>query len=609
MSAVKFDNKFNFHVNVRTEKDFVEFHLNHDHNYAASEQPVNNESEQEVKVEVDKDEVPDVEETAENNETVGKHIAWVSDISMHVDNGSFEQRNKNDTNDTMLDKVNDCVKIKEERTDIVSNPTTLYSRSSLLENAGICMRIKEETMTDEANDISLDTNFNHVNNDLLENVKDEDTNGDHLETSSDVQKGRELLTVKEEKCEDDACAEMNISNCENCLQNFDTIDQLHSHQQQCEIEFPCLDCGDNFSDRISFLDHSEFCGQALNLNFRKIVNQMSEELTDECYYVDQECQTDNIKTLSCSKCHSMFISEELYDMHREVCLNTEKCKRCEKCFTDKNQLKDHLPVCEKRPVFSCSICGKSFGKKHVLVLHMKIHTGDRKFICKICSKAFIHKHQLKNHMNMHGTERLFKCDQCENAYKYISNLNKHKATHLSVQERRKYFCQFCNQGFFHNYHRKRHEEIHLDRYIFSRSFQCEKCPAKFRYNYQLNKHLKCVHEKGSHGKRQLECNECGHTFFWKSHLQKHLKIFHGVKNMESDNCDDDSSVEDELAEILETEDRVNGNPDRGKRNVLNDAMILKNLKKKGEFECKDCERVFRSAGNLDRHMKLMHDQE
>lgn len=86
--------------------------------------------------------------------------------------------------------------------------------------------------------------------------------------------------------------------------------------------------------------------------------------------------------------------------------------------------------------------------------------------------------------------RIFKCNQCPSTFSQQFNLNKHVR---AVHERR-------------------------------RPFQCDVCLARFQQKSHRTMHHLAVHEK----LRQFSCDQCSASFSWRGVLKKHRKSIHGI---------------------------------------------------------------------------------
>ena len=108
-----------------------------------------------------------------------------------------------------------------------------------------------------------------------------------------------------------------------------------------------------------------------------------------------------------------------------------KCKLCDKGFTERNKLLNHVKShgvenpegilestarkeeddgsTQQLPggKHHCTICNRNFVSPWKLKRHQTIHTGKKPFYCKICQKAFAEKNKLENHVKSnHPTDLL-----------------------------------------------------------------------------------------------------------------------------------------------------------------------------------------------------------
>lgn len=384
--------------------------------------------------------------------------------------------------------------------------------------------------------------------------------------------------------------------CEKCWLNFETEAELKAHEAECDIQLSCPICCRVLPNRTSFASHIEGC------ELNQLANAENEVDIWDFY-------SSEFNTLTCNKCNSMFTSSSSFTVHYKACRHSLKCRSCKVQFPDKRAMKEHQ--CANKPVFSCGMCGKVFRKCHVLKLHMKIHSNERSHVCTVCSKTFLHKHQLKNHLNKHGDERNFKCDQCEQTFKYQSNLRKHKQTHVDPRNRQKFHCKHCNHAFFTRYHLTRHESVNCEKIDIERKYSCEYCSWEFKHKNGLNKHIRQVHQADSTCKRVRKmqtCAQCGKKFFWKKHLRQHMRSVHGEDESSDSESAEVSVRYDDKSDDEDSNCEEDSKSEVNEKTISNEEKIMKNLKKRGEYECSKCDRVFRSAGNLNRHMNLMHDE-
>lgn len=86
--------------------------------------------------------------------------------------------------------------------------------------------------------------------------------------------------------------------------------------------------------------------------------------------------------------------------------------------------------------------------------------------------------------------RIFSCKMCPSTFSQQFNLNKHVR---AVHERR-------------------------------RPFECETCHAKFQQKSHRTMHRLAVHEK----LRQFACDQCPASFSWRGVLKKHRRSIHGI---------------------------------------------------------------------------------
>ena len=98
--------------------------------------------------------------------------------------------------------------------------------------------------------------------------------------------------------------------------------------------------------------------------------------------------------------------------------------------------------------FECKKCQKKFKTKYDVKLHQTTHSEDRPFKCTTCDKMFKTKLQSTRHMKLHLKEKTLGCDKCNQKFQTQSNLTWHvQSTHWTASDRKrrklKGWCTSC----------------------------------------------------------------------------------------------------------------------------------------------------------------------
>ena len=74
----------------------------------------------------------------------------------------------------------------------------------------------------------------------------------------------------------------------------------------------------------------------------------------------------------------------------EICSKKETLQICAKTFNRMDNLHTHVIKCHDEPLsseqYKCDDCEKTFSQKHYLKQHMDTHTGAPQKQCKYCDK-------------------------------------------------------------------------------------------------------------------------------------------------------------------------------------------------------------------------------
>ncbi|CAG9806263.1 unnamed protein product [Chironomus riparius] len=191
----------------------------------------------------------------------------------------------------------------------------------------------------------------------------------------------------------------------------------------------------------------------------------------------------------------------------------------------------------------CHICSAAFKQKRYLQSHLRtVHKGEneKSFECKFCPEKFTHRTQRLRHVRQNHPEvfednvtnqtsndngvSIRTCNLCKKIFKKSKYLELHLT---SVHKTELFECDLCQRTFTFKRSMERHvRAIHEDR----RDYKCHEfsCLKAFRSQYELNEHIKNIHEKIKRIEpfENVTCDVCEKICSSKKSLYSHKKIVH-----------------------------------------------------------------------------------
>ncbi|CAG9772273.1 unnamed protein product [Ceutorhynchus assimilis] len=90
--------------------------------------------------------------------------------------------------------------------------------------------------------------------------------------------------------------------------------------------------------------------------------------------------------------------------------SSSHCKICDRIFTSRGYLIQHINAHHSNKAFKCRKCGKRFFTKEDLDTHAEKHYDSKKrLMCQYCPKTFNYTSDLSRHQSLHTGRGLLKC--------------------------------------------------------------------------------------------------------------------------------------------------------------------------------------------------------
>ena len=227
-------------------------------------------------------------------------------------------------------------------------------------------------------------------------------------------------------------------NCNQCTKGFNCKTKLKYHTMSYHMgvkPFLCQQCGAGFTANLSLREH-------MNTH------------TGETPYKCSECPQSfaRLATLnrhkgkehsaepkSCKICDSSFSHKYSLAQHMK----------------NAHGKKAKFPSVKPKPNKTCDMCSKSFSTVHGYKQHVKtIHDGIRDYECPICQKKFTTKNHLVDHLPVHDRKARFFCQYCGEGFIHRVSYKNHIFRH--EQGPRKVVCPVCAKTFDVPAHLQRH---------------------------------------------------------------------------------------------------------------------------------------------------------
>lgn len=106
--------------------------------------------------------------------------------------------------------------------------------------------------------------------------------------------------------------------------------------------------------------------------------------------------------------------------------------------------------------YTCKVCHKSFQRREYVSHHMRQHK-EKTFACPACDKKFTYKCNMKNHLLTHSEDKPFKCGVCQKGFKRQALLKCH--AHVHDPNRSPFKCHICGKGLTRKQYLQQHYRL------------------------------------------------------------------------------------------------------------------------------------------------------
>ncbi|KAM7420438.1 hypothetical protein PAMA_014927 [Pampus argenteus] len=311
--------------------------------------------------------------------------------------------------------------------------------------------------------------------------------------------------------------------------------------------------------------------------------------------------------LECQYCGKLFWYKVHYNAH--VRTHTKEhlhyCSKCSYSSITKSSLKRHLIQKHSGLLLPCSTpgCKYSTPDKYKLQAHQKTHQEQGKTVtCPVCNQSYP-EHRLKHHIKTSHPDtvpvpgkglmvkRAEKCPYCDSYFlKNSSDFQQHIWAHQGLKP---YLCSMCDYAG----RSRSNLKTHMNRHNKDRCHVCELCGKTFKSKVTLKSHRLSHSNEG----KRFQCSKCDFTSVSKPSLLRHMEQHAEFKPFHCAHCHYSCNIAGPLKRHYNKK-----HPDQKYQNAGPGLADLDALKQQGGIKCPECEFIYGTNWELNRHLKSKH---
>ncbi|XP_072250709.1 zinc finger protein ZFAT isoform X2 [Leuresthes tenuis] len=311
--------------------------------------------------------------------------------------------------------------------------------------------------------------------------------------------------------------------------------------------------------------------------------------------------------LECQYCGKLF----WYKVHFNVHIRTHTkehlhyCSKCSYSSITKSSLKRHQIQKHSGLLLPCSSpsCKYSTPDKYKLQAHMRTHHEQgSSATCPVCHRSYP-EHKLKNHIKSSHPDKLpvrgkglmvqraEKCPYCDSYFlKNSSDFQQHIWAHQGLKP---YVCSECD----YTSRSRSNLKTHMNRHNIERHHLCDLCGKKFKSKLTLKSHRLSHTDEG----KRFQCSECDFSSVFKPSLLRHMEQHAKFKPFRCAHCHYSCNIAGALKRHYNMK-----HPDQTYENAGPGLPNSDTLKQQGGMKCPECEFVYGTKWELNRHLKSKH---
>ncbi|XP_056237895.1 zinc finger protein ZFAT-like isoform X1 [Seriola aureovittata] len=311
--------------------------------------------------------------------------------------------------------------------------------------------------------------------------------------------------------------------------------------------------------------------------------------------------------LECQYCGKLFWYKVHYNVH--VRTHTKEhshyCTKCSYSSITKSSLKRHQIQKHSGLLLPCSNpdCKYTTPDKYKLQAHLRTHQEQGKSAaCPVCQHSYP-EHRLKHHIKtshpdtlpVQGkglmVQRAEKCPYCDSYFlKNSSDFQQHIWAHQGLKP---YLCSVCDYAG----RSRSNLKTHMNRHNTEKRHLCDLCGKKFKSKVTLKSHRLSHTDEG----KRFQCSECDFTSVSKPSLLRHMEQHAEFKPFRCAYCHYSCNIAGPLKRHYNLKHPNQKYENAGPGQPNPDA-----LKQQGGMKCPECEFVYGTKWELNRHLKSKH---